>query len=262
MISYVIPTYYRQRYLLMQLGSFEYQVDQDFEVIVTDDGSDLDSEANEMAYGYDATYVWNPRHEQNKYWLTRTVNAGLRVAQGDWLVILTNGCVPARNTTDLVRKLDPRVLYTFTLNDLSEADWDEEEFVKDRLLTQWETNLRPDPRWGRKFNPQGDGYSCWANGGIGTDDRRIRNFWLAGVAMSRELYARLGPLDESYVGYGCEDGAYAASAVRNHGVAIGYNRSLLAHHLPHPPHVADWSKPDPDQAANFAKLTKEFPGIW
>ena len=254
MISYVIPTYYREHLLRPQLEAFQYQTDKDFEIIVTDDGA-ANCEALRLSQKHGASYVWNPRGE--KYWLSRTVNAGLRVAKGDWLVILTNGCVPSRNMTSAVPLMDRNTLYTATINALDERDY--RGTMTNDLLAQWEIRPRVDPRW-RGFNADGNGGLCWVGEGRGQDARRIRNFWLAGVAMHRSLYERLGPLDESYIGYGCEDGAYAASAVRK-GAQIGYALMFMVHHLYHPPH-ASLTEPHPDQMANFAKLTKEFPGIW
>lgn len=254
MISYVIPTYYREHLLRPQLEAFQYQADKDFEIIVTDDGS-ANCEALRLSQKHGATYVWNPRGE--KYWLSRTVNAGLRVAKGDWLVILTNGCVPSRNMTRIVPLMNPFTLYTATIAALREDDY--LGVMNGEILDKWERNPRVDPRW-IGFNADRQGPECWGGSGRGQDARRIRNFWLAGVAMHRSLYEKLGPLDESYIGYGCEDGAYAASAVRK-GADIGYAIEFLVHHLYHPPH-ASLTEPHPDQMANFAKLTKEFPGIW
>jgi hypothetical protein len=267
-VSYIIPTYYREELLAPQLQAFAFQTDRDFEVIISDDGAEK-TWASDLAQKYGATYIWNPRGPM--YWLTRTVNAGFRQARGQWLVVLTNGCVPARNLTAEVKKLERNVLWTITWNHIggdtsfgipARTNWAGES-ITDELLAHWEANLTAD--W-RTVGPESDAESLAVWSRPGSTNRHIRNFCIGGALLHRNVLGLLGSMDETYQGYGCEDGAWAATAVKKFRIPIGYTPNILMHHLPHPrpdrSGAPDVARVQAERAKNWERLIREHPGIW
>ena len=252
MISYVIPTYYRNELLRPQLNAFAFQTDNDFEVIVSDDGS-ANSGAQNLCEGIrpkPPTYLWNPR--ARTYWLTRTINAGMRLAQGEWLVVLTNGVLPARNLTAQLKSgaFDTNALWNLTFDYQKPEDWQIGQDITAELLDTWDANPRPDWRWCDDVAK-----AMWSQP-PGNSRFHVINFCIGAAAIHRSLIEHIGMFDLRYIDYGCEDGDFAARAMKA-GHPIGYDARLLVHHLPHEPHGHD-----PGREKNWIRLTTEHPGIW
>ena len=248
MISFVIPVYDRAPYLKAQLGALEYQTDQDFEVILSDDGSTGEQAEQNIAAAsvFGHQYLWNPRGET--FWLTRTANAGFKRAKGEWFVLLTVGVIPASWFVAEVKKLDRGNVYPATTPDNVPFI----ARISREQLAEWDDKPWIDARWMDCNDPASK--VMWNGDGAGTDRRRILFAWNPALAIHRDDFF---PLREDYQGWGCDDVAYAATAVRR-GLKIAYRKELRVYHMSHPP----TPNKEHEASANRGKLETEFPELF
>lgn len=88
LVSICIPAYNAQRYLPATLASVRAQTFTDWELIVTDDGSDEDIEPLVRAFAAGGPQpVSFQRHAQNRG-LPATRNTGIDAARGEWIALL------------------------------------------------------------------------------------------------------------------------------------------------------------------------------
>ncbi len=83
LISVIIPTYNRERFVVKAIESVLRQSFTDLEVIVIDDGSTDDTRKRLDAYGTKINYLF-----QANSGVSSARNAGIRAAQGEWLSFL------------------------------------------------------------------------------------------------------------------------------------------------------------------------------
>ncbi len=99
LVSVLIPTYRRARFLQEAIDSVLTQTFQDFEVIVVEDGSYEAAEVVER-YGTQVRYVWQPNQG-----VSVARNTGARLARGEWLSFLDD------DDLWLPEKLERELLY-------------------------------------------------------------------------------------------------------------------------------------------------------
>ncbi|MGP5099849.1 glycosyltransferase, partial [Brachybacterium alimentarium] len=91
--SIIIPTYNRTDELALTLAALERQKgEDDFDVVVADDGSDRDIRAVTRRFG--ALKCEVVRHERDGFRLAATRNLGAKHAVGDLLIFLDSGTLP------------------------------------------------------------------------------------------------------------------------------------------------------------------------
>ncbi len=102
LISIVITTYNRSEALLPVLAALAAQDDQDFEVVLADDGSSAihqDAIASAASrFPVRLTHVWHP---DVGFTASRVRNLGVAASAGAYIVLLDGDCVPE---TDFVRR--------------------------------------------------------------------------------------------------------------------------------------------------------------
>lgn len=102
LISLVITTYNRSDALAPVLAALAAQDDQQFEVVIADDGSTQVHQdvirTTAQALGLSVTHVWHP---DVGFTASRVRNLGVAASQGAYIVLLDGDCVPE---TDFVRR--------------------------------------------------------------------------------------------------------------------------------------------------------------
>lgn len=100
--SVIVATYNQPHYLRLVLASLQVQTARDFEVIVSDDGSkpetgELVASLQKAGLPYRLKYSWQ---EDTGYRLGEARNAGVRLADSDWLIFLDGDMVVHRRFVD------------------------------------------------------------------------------------------------------------------------------------------------------------------
>jgi glycosyltransferase involved in cell wall biosynthesis len=94
MISVLLATYNWPQALKLCLESLNQQTDQDFEVIIADDGSKQETKALidsiSAAFSVPITHLWQ---EDIGFRKTRILNQAIAAAKGDYLVFLDGDCI-------------------------------------------------------------------------------------------------------------------------------------------------------------------------
>ncbi len=82
-VSAIIPTYNREAFVVKAVQSILKQRFTDYETIVVDDGSTDNTRKSLAPYWERITYIY-----QQNSGVSSALNAGIRVARGDWIAIL------------------------------------------------------------------------------------------------------------------------------------------------------------------------------
>jgi glycosyltransferase involved in cell wall biosynthesis len=82
-VSVIIPTYNRERFVTKAIDSVLQQRFNNYEIIVIDDGSTDNTKENLKRYGDKIIYFY-----QENSGVSSALNAGINVAKGDWIAIL------------------------------------------------------------------------------------------------------------------------------------------------------------------------------
>ncbi len=93
--SIIISVYNRIDFLRLVLAGFEIQTEQDFEIIISDDGSGADF-VKELNRIMDASpmNIRHNRHEDLGFRKNRILNESIRLAASDYLIFTDGDCIP------------------------------------------------------------------------------------------------------------------------------------------------------------------------
>src|SRR6267143_1280624 len=83
LISVIIPTYNRERFVIKAIDSILNQTVKDYEIIVIDDGSTDGTRTALEAYSKKIRYIY-----QENAGVSSARNAGIKKAQGEWMAFL------------------------------------------------------------------------------------------------------------------------------------------------------------------------------
>ena len=101
-ISVIISTYNQPEWLKKVLWSYQFQSYKDFEVIIADDGSGMDTKSviNEMAskVNFPLIHVW---HEDNGFQKTRILNKAIVASSSNYLVFTDGDCMARKDFLDV-----------------------------------------------------------------------------------------------------------------------------------------------------------------
>lgn len=238
-VSIILSTYNRPKALFVVLSCLCRQDDDNFEIVVADDGSDAPTSdvVKDFQAHYPALTIHHVWHEKKGFRLARIRNLAVKEATGDYLIFLDGDCVPPPDFIRRHRELSEegwavygqRILankaYTAAVEEdpdplLSNAYWTFANFfslfVKRRVNRAFPAMTIPGDDW-RKRKPK-----RW---------QKIRG---CNWAMWRKDYVAINGSDESFEGWGAEDKDVAVRLI-NYGVRIknGRNASFVLH-LWHP----------------------------
>ena len=83
LVSVIVPTYNREKYITLALDSILSQTFKDYEILVIDDGSTDNTKEALKSYMDKIHYIY-----QNNAGVSAARNAGIRIAKGEWLAFL------------------------------------------------------------------------------------------------------------------------------------------------------------------------------
>jgi len=97
LISVIFTTYNSPRWLEKVLWGFDAQTDQDFEIVIADDGSREDTRQliKRFARATDRPiqHIWQ---EDDGFQKCRILNKAIVAARGDYLILTDGDCIPRR----------------------------------------------------------------------------------------------------------------------------------------------------------------------
>lgn len=104
-ISVLFSTYNSPAWLEKVLWGFYYQTDQNFEVVIADDGSGSETrdviEKFRSESGMDLQHVW---HEDNGFQKCRILNRAIIAAKGEYMITTDGDCIPRKDFVAVHRK--------------------------------------------------------------------------------------------------------------------------------------------------------------
>jgi glycosyltransferase involved in cell wall biosynthesis len=218
LLSVVISTYNRSDALLAVLDGLFRQTDQNFEVIIADDGSReehrLSIIESEVAKSLHAAYFWHP---DVGFTLSKVRNRGVGLSKGDYLVFMDGDCVPEVDFIAQHRRLAQPGCFINGSRVLLSAQ------LTGRVLAGSEAIVGRSPAYWLKQRLLGN---CNKITGLlrlpGWQGRVKRVFSLKGIrgcnmAMWRADFLLVNGFDESFTGWGHED-ADMVQRLHNAGV--------------------------------------------
>lgn len=202
-ISVIVSTFNRHDALGAVLAGYGRQRDNDFEIIVADDGSD--PPAFEIAMRYGAKYVWQL---DEGYRLAAIRNRAVEVASGNYLIFTDGDCVPVPSFIGCHRRL-------------AEAGW----FVRGNR------SLMSEAATARYLKTGGEVPGGWIAARLRGDINRLlplmrfpiprklaprtwQNVLGCNLAMWKADYVLVGGFDETFEGWGHEDADIAKRLVK------------------------------------------------
>ncbi len=219
-ISLIVNTFNQPDFLRLVLDGIKNQGDNEFELIISDDGSSLETkkciEGFSRAHEIDLKHIW---HEDEGFRKAVVLNRSIAAATNEYLIFLDGDCIPRRNFIkqhrSLARKkrmvgcsrvrLDQTITQRLLDHDLRIHDWSVVALLKLRMSGHVNALLplislplgalrnRTPRRW-----------------------QRIRG---GNFGIFKEDICAIRGFDESFVGWGYEDSELAVRAV-NQGCLV------------------------------------------
>ena len=238
MISVIVSTYNRPDALRMVLNALCHQTDNNFEIIVADDGSDYKTKQVVDQYlknnKVSIRHVWQP---DEGFRLARIRNLAVKESIGKYIIFLDGDCIPPTDFIGNHRKLaesgwaviGQRILcsQSFT-RELLEKKFEWSEGKGQTIINLTLLNLR------NKINRLAPAFRL----PLGSLRKKNPNNWekVRGCnwAMWKRDYAMINGSDEAFEGWGAEDKDVAVRLI-NAGIKLKDGR-LYSHvfHLWHP----------------------------
>lgn len=209
LISVIVTTYDWPEALRAVLHGLRYQRDENFEVIVADDGSD--ERTRWVVQDANVRHVWRPH---DGFRLADMRNRALAAAQGDYVIFLDGDCIPRPSFVSAHRRI-------------AEPGWfvmGNRVMLKERMTKQvFSENLSPEdwmlPAWlWLKLTGKVNRIAPMITLPLGALRRRVRQTWKRAMgcnfAVWREDLDKVDGFDAAYVGWGWEDNDLFARLLR------------------------------------------------
>jgi len=131
LVSVIIPTYNRSRYVTKAIDSVLAQTYKDYEIIVVDDGSIDDTRQVLASYKDRITYIYQENSGQ-----AAARNTGIRAAHGKWIAFLDSDDIwlPEKlsRQMEILRSSGAKVCYTNVFWNAGEGQSSEENQLQDK----------------------------------------------------------------------------------------------------------------------------------
>lgn len=110
MISIIIPMYNSKKTIIQTLKGFEDQTNNDFEIIIVDDGSTDDSSGLITQYKDQSELIIKLLSQKNSG-PAKARNLGVKHSQGEIIIFLDSDCIPPRNWVEkMVEPLNEKIV--------------------------------------------------------------------------------------------------------------------------------------------------------
>ena len=221
MFSVIVTTYNRPKTLDKVLAALQLQSYQNFEIVIADDGSGIETkrviEAWMKKTKIPIKHAWQ---EDKGFRASQSRNNAVRLSQGDYLVFLDGDCLPRKNFLFQHKCLSSpgyvvagnRCLMSSWLTEqviLGKVDplnWSIVDFIRYRLhggINRLDAFLTLPANCGFRYRN-------------GTRWQRLRS---CNMGLSRQDYEKVNGFDSSFVGWGFEDSDFAVRLI-NSGIKI------------------------------------------
>lgn len=205
-VSVICTTYNRPDALAMVLQAFAMQTDLDFELIIADDGSTLETkvliETMQNRMPYSIQHVW---HEDQGFRAAAIRNLAVKAAGGDYLIFIDGDCLPLPHFIQIQKKLAEknwfvagnRILLTQT-------------FTKNILKNQLKIFLWPIKKWYQAYQ-QGlcNRFLALMHLPLGflrkLQPKKWRTCKTCNLSLFKADLVKVNGFDESFEGWGYED---------------------------------------------------------
>ncbi|MFQ5752310.1 MAG: glycosyltransferase family 2 protein [bacterium] len=111
-ISVIIPTYNRRKMVCEAIESVFNQTENDFEIIVVDDGSTDNTNEEIKRFGDNLTYI----HQEHTGSIARTRNEGIKIAKGNYIALLDSDDIwlPEKLQRQIQHFQNPNVTFCYS----------------------------------------------------------------------------------------------------------------------------------------------------
>jgi len=252
--SVIISFYNRIDQLKLILTALNQQTFSDFEVIISDDGSNKEV-VDEIQYiinqySFDITHVWHPDNGFNK---TKILNKSIIASKTDYLIFIDGDCIPANTFIDdhLKYSQDKRVLIGRRVElSLKLSEKITSEYIQSRKFKWLSSIALLDSFKGdtRKAEAGIRMSSKWINEKLGSYNKGILG---CNFSIHKTLLLELNGFDERYIYPGVGEDTELRERVRHAGLEIFKPKfALVQYHLWH-------KKQSRSSQAENMKLLKE-----
>ena len=234
-ITLIVSTYNQPDYLKLVLDGIANQSDNDFELIVADDGSTEETSSCIESFckqnPIQTQHIW---HEDNGFRKSAILNKAINASKNNYIVFLDGDCIPSNNFIKhhrgLARKnrivgcsrilLDRTITRHLLDNDLKPHQWSIFSFFKLRVSGHINRILP------------------LISVPLGLLRARARRKWQqvrgCNFGIYRDTLIAIAGFDESFTGWGYEDSELAARAINNGCFVRRGDHKATVLHLWHP----------------------------
>lgn len=228
-ISIVIPTYNRYANLYLAVWALKCQTNQDFELIIADDGgadATHDIVRSAVEWGMDAKYYW---HADEGYRVSLTRNQGTRISKGTHILYIDSDVMLNKHAIehyyDLISKHPDCVI-------AGRYDWLPPMKIEASDIEN---------RWDDIVNHRLQRLAVGAQGHVGADHRKVdwqneeptdKLSCLSGnLLIPRHAFEKTGGFDENIEDRG-QDGEFTR-ALKKAGYKNIYSQRVIGYHVSH-----------------------------
>ena len=234
-ITLIVSTYNQPDFLRLVLHGIANQQDQDFQLILADDGSGPKTKSCidlfSKEYGIEIQHIW---HEDNGFQKSEILNKAISASTSDYIVFIDGDCIPRKSFIKDHRNLArqrrivgcSRILLDETItkhiidNDLQFHSWSLFSLLKIRISGHLNRFLPLIPAFlgpFRSITPK-----AW---------KRVRG---CNFGIYREDILDIGGFDESFTGWGYEDSELVVRAINSNCLVRRGDYRATVLHLWHP----------------------------
>lgn len=220
--------------LIQCLLSLNNQIDSNFEVLISDDGSSLASrqevESTVNALHYPLTYLWQP---DEGFRAAKARNEGIKKAKGNYIIFTDGDCILPPNFVSNHRKLAKKQYFVdgnrILINrDLTEKIQQQKQHfnIKARALTQYYRHKKINKLFSALTLPLGP-LRCLFT-------QKWRGVKTCNLAVWKQDLVNINGFDEKFTGWGHEDADLVIRLIRQKIKRKSGKYACVVYHLWHP----------------------------
>lgn len=216
MISVIVSTYNQPQALELVLLALADQDQQDFEIIIADDGSTAETskliQQLKVKLPYQINHVW---HEDQGFRSAMIKNKAIAKALGNYLIFLDGDCIPRPSFIRGHRKLAEKTWFVSGNRVLLSQDFTQKVLNEKILIHKWR-NLDWLKQYHQKFYNQ---FLPFVQLPINPFSKCSASKWQGAKGCNLGVWhqdlLKINGFDESYVGWGYEDSDLVVRLIRS-----------------------------------------------